>query len=634
MTTLSVYSCFMEIPLHSLKPSSKRPHTNKSELVAILDAGAQYGKVIDRRVRNLKVESIMLPMNTPASQLKRYSAIIISGGPESVYSKTAPKFDPKVLKLNKPILGICYGMQLMVYLLGGKVEALARREDGPCSIKVDPKSPLFAGLKSKQQVLMSHGDSITKLPADFTAIAHSGQIVAGIENQSQKLFGVQFHPEVDLTTNGQKILSNFLFKISKLSASFTIEDRIKQAIRDIKKQVGEKHILVLLSGGVDSTVCATLLRKALKPSQIKAIHIDHGFMRKNESSQVKKALEKQGIKLTVINASQEFYDQLHQVTHPETKRKLIGDTFMNVTQKAIRDLKLDENLMMAQGTLRPDLIESASRIASSHAQAIKTHHNDSPAVRKLRKSGRVVEPLSGYHKDEVREIGRQLGLPPTLVWRQPFPGPGLAIRLLCAQKPFMDENFQSLQRKLNKFATTKLAVTLLPARTVGVQGDGRTYSYFVGLSGTSSWSNLLKLAKEIPKEMRQINRVVYLFGEKITRPVTTITPTYVTPENIEQLRQADSIVNQALFEFKLIRELSQVPVISFPIGFGQPGNRSIAIRTFLTNDFMTGVPAIPGKDMPIKALSQMVKQILKQVPGISRVAYDLTSKPPGTTEWE
>jgi GMP synthase (glutamine-hydrolysing) len=630
MTPFQVYSCSMETP----KLPRTQTRVEKPELVAILDAGAQYGKVIDRRVRSLQVESIMLPMDTPASNLKKFSAIIISGGPESVYSKTAPQFDPNILKLGKPILGICYGMQVMVHLLGGKVEALDRREDGPCGININPKSPLFNGLKPKQQVLMSHGDSVTKLPPEFTATAHSGKITAGIEDQNRNLYGVQFHPEVDLTQNGQHILKNFLFNISHLKGSFNIKDRIEQAILDIKKRVGNKQILILVSGGVDSTVCATLLGQALKSNQIKAVHIDHGFMRQDESSKVKIALEKQGLKLTVINCAQEFQTQLDGVTNPETKRRLIGDTFMAVTEQAIKDLKLDNNLLIAQGTLRPDLIESASRIASHKADAIKTHHNDSPAVRKLRQQNRVVEPLSGYHKDEVREIGHQLGLPPALVWRQPFPGPGLAIRLLCAKKPFIDENFRSISQKLKKYSTDKMAVTLLPARTVGVQGDGRTYSYFVGLSGERHWPTLFKLAREIPKQIRQINRVIYLFGDKITTPVTAITPTYVTPENIRQLRQADEIVNKTLLEFKLIRKLSQVPVISFPIGFGQQGARSIAIRTFLTNDFMTGVPAIPGKEMPIKALNQMVKQILEKVPGIARVAYDLTSKPPGTTEWE
>ena len=322
------------------------------------------------------------------------------------------------------------------------------------------------------------------------------------------------------------------------------------------------------------------------------------------------------------------------MTHPETKRHRIGDTFMSVTQQAIKDLGLKADLMLAQGTLRPDLIESASRIASSQASTIKTHHNDSPAVRRLRRTHQVVEPLSSYHKDEVRQIGRELGLPASLVWRQPFPGPGLAIRLLCAQKPFMQPDFEAIQHQLNNFSTAQIKATLLPIRTVGVQGDGRTYSYVVGLSGQPNWPTLLKLAKEIPKQIRQINRVIYVFGDQIKTPITQITPTYVTPENIDQLRQADHIVNQTLSEFNLIRKLSQVPVISFPLGFGQLGYRSIAIRTFITNDFMTGVPAIPNKDIPMLALNQMIKRILKQVSGIARVAYDLTSKPPGTTEWE
>jgi len=328
------------------------------------------------------------------------------------------------------------------------------------------------------------------------------------------------------------------------------------------------------------------------------------------------------------------------------------------------------------------LIESSSKSVSSSADVIKTHHNDTDLVRFLRDSGRVVEPLKDYHKDEVRELGKTLGLPEELVWRQPFPGPGLGIRVLCAEQPFMDSSYDTTSSQLryllhgddylspsltspsshllkslsveekervNIMATglgvleevrkigkegKGVHVTLVPVQTVGVQGDGRSYSYLAALSGECNWANLFFLAKLIPKVFFNINRIVYVFGEPVKEVLTSITPTYLSEDVLTQLKEADTIVNDTLVKYDLIRSLSQVPVVLFPSPLGGPqGSRSIAIRTFITNDFMTGVPAIPHKTIPMEAIDEMVAGIL-QVKGISRVVYDLTSKPPGTTEWE
>lgn len=614
--------------------------------VAILDAGAQYGKVIDRRVRELHVESDLLPFNTPAADLKNYGAIILSGGPQSVFSEQAPKYDPAIFKLKVPMLGICYGFHLINTVMGGTVATKARREDGPCTITVDPQSLLFSDLEPRQNVLMSHGDSVDAIAPGFTVRADSDGIVAAIENPAEQKYAVQFHPEVDLTEHGKTILKNFLFGVAKLEGEFTLVAREKVAIEAIQKTVGEKQVLVLLSGGVDSTVCAALLRQALKPSQIIAMHIDHGFMRLNESQKVIKALEKIGVSVKLIDARERFAhattmikgvktSELDKTTSPEEKRKIIGDTFVKVAEEELAKLHLDLNdVFLVQGTLRPDLIESASSHVSKVADTIKTHHNDTQLIRDLRERGRVIEPLSEYHKDEVRELGMALGLPAELVWRQPFPGPGLAIRVLCADKPFITDEYIAIQKALAKFATKGLSVVLLPARTVGVQGDGRTYSYIAGLSGKAEWSDMIKLARQIPKEVHQINRVVYIFGEQVTEVPAEITPTYLIQETVKQLQIADEIVNQSLLKNDLIRPLSQVPVILFPVNFGQPGKRSIAIRTFITNDFMTGVPAVPGQQIPVKVVEKMAADILKKDPHIARVVYDLTSKPPGTTEWE
>jgi len=404
-------------------------------------------------------------------------------------------------------------------------------------------------------------------------------------------------------------------------------------------------------------------------------------MRKEESLKVEKALEILGLHLKVVDASETFTKSttnikgkvtkaLGETVHPEEKRKIIGDTFMHVAEQAIASWGLDlkpDDVFLAQGTLRPDLIESSSRSVSSAADVIKTHHNDTELVRALRDAGRVVEPLKDYHKDEVRELGQGLGLPADLVWRQPFPGPGLAIRILCAESPFMDNNFSTTNASLHYLLSQKkkadtfflaeeaiqridnqirnlhveerlaqikdVSATLVPIQTVGVQGDGRSYSYLVALSGKKHWEDLFFLAKLIPKVCLNVNRVVYIFGERIEGPLTEITPTHLTKDVVSQLQEADDHVNTILLKYSLIRKLSQVPVVLFPVGFGIPGNRSVAIRTFITNDFMTGVPAVPGVDIPEESVIEMVDAV-STVKGISRVAYDLTSKPPGTTEWE
>lgn len=616
------------------------------EVVAILDAGAQYGKVIDRRVRDLAVHSELVPLNTPTKQLKKYQAFIISGGPESVYSDTAPDFNPEVFQLGKPILGICYGMQLMNYLSGGTVEKKARREDGLSTVTLKPTSKLFAGLAENETVLMTHGDSVDQVGQGFVVTAESDGIVAGIEDVTRQMYGVQFHPEVELTRNGQRMLSNFLFDIAGFSGTFTLEDRQQKAITYIRQAVGDKKVLILVSGGVDSTVCAALLSKALPRENIYAIHVDTGFMRLNESNAVEQALQVLGLELQIVRAADQFLNattqingrrtkKLSQSSDPEEKRKIIGDTFIKVAEQAVARLGLSpDQVLLAQGTLRPDLIESASVSVSRSAETIKTHHNDTQLVRQLREQGRVVEPLSEYHKDEVRQLGTELGLPAELVWRQPFPGPGLAIRVICAEEPYKQPDFTETNEKLQHFAGGRYSLQLMPIRTVGVQGDGRSYSYLAGVAGPQNWHELLQMARSIPQTLHNINRVAYFFGDAFDGTEPEITVTHLDQASLDQVRAADAIVAELLLKHRLNRTIAQVPVISFPLNFGVPGNRCIAIRTMITNDFMTGVPAVPGQELPIEVLQAMVTRILKEVKGVTRVCYDLTSKPPGTTEWE
>lgn len=680
--------------MNGMNGEFESPH---HDLVAVLDAGAQYGKVIDRKVRELCVETEILPLDTPAEYLraKRFKGIIISGGPSSVYSEGAPKCDPGMLRMGVPVLGICYGLQLMNQEFGGLVEKKAAREDGQFEIDVDTASQLFAGLKSRQNVLLTHGDSIGAVADGFRVVARSGDIVAGIEDPRRRLYGVQFHPEVDLTEQGREIMRNFLFNCSGCVGDFTMVGRELACVKEIREFIGDQRVLSLVSGGVDSTVCTALLHKAIGHDRVIAVHIDNGFMRKDESLCVEESLRAIGVDLKVLRSAQTFYNAhttiveklspdatprkrrtkpLNLTTKPEEKRKIIGDTFVRVCEEFLRSLDLStKNVFLAQGTLRPDLIESASSMASMKADAIKTHHNDTELVRALRQQGRVIEPLKDFHKDEVRALGVDLGLPQSLVQRHPFPGPGLAIRVICAEEPFIGGDFKETETALGilvnfsqaphtqllsrlKESTTMdeqtllidisskvdLSSTLLPIKSVGVQGDCRTYSYVAALSSDQppNWPILFSLAKLIPRVLHNINRVVYVFGSAVQHPIEDITPTLLTTGVLSTLRQCDHLAHEALRDHDEVQHVSQMPVIIVPLHFDRnpesrepSSRRSIVIRTFITADFMTGVPAVPGKDLPEDVVFDMHDRLMK-VPGTSRIMYDLTAKPPGTTEWE
>ncbi|MCX5920565.1 MAG: glutamine-hydrolyzing GMP synthase [Candidatus Melainabacteria bacterium] len=642
--------------------------------IAILDCGAQYTKVIDRRIRQQAVETVIYPLEVPLETLKAagLSGIILSGGPHSVYEPNAPRCDAGIFQLGVPVLGICYGMQLMTHLFGGVVAGCSHKEYGETTIQLLPEvaCPLFAGLETNQLVLMSHGDSVTQLGEGFVETAVSitphadgtqTKVVAGIAHTEKPFYGVQFHPEVELTENGEAMLNQFLFAVCKVTPSFSVENRLAGLIADIQAQAQNHPVFVLLSGGVDSSVVAALLLKALGGDQVFGVHVNTGLMRLNESDLVCDALTALGLKhlkrldaqeaflsATAVNEAGQAIGPLRTEIDPEAKRQLIGDTFFHLIDAEMKATVAEhglvaEKIMLAQGTLRPDLIESGNRDISKTAHKIKTHHNDVALIQQQRALGLVIEPNKDLHKDEVREVGRLLGLPEALVVRQPFPGPGLGVRVLCANEAFGLEQYDTLNAKLHAIlAEDGLTGCLLPVRTVGVQGDGRTYAFVAGINAPNydtpeGLAVLQKVAKAIPNRLAGVNRLA-LNLLSVTSPLPaelkTIVPTTLVPEVIEPLQQIDDVVTQAFLAKADFASISQLLTVCLPVGVGgEVPKRSVAIRGVVTSDFMTARPAWWGKEMPFGFLPALASQ-LHQHYGLAYVFYDLTGKPPATVEWE
>ncbi len=615
------------------------------EKLAILDCGGQYTKVIDRKVRELLVESHIFPIDVSAEKLRDYNGIILSGGPESVWEKNSIKTDKNIFSLGIPILGICYGMHLINVFYNGIVSPNVKKEYGEAVIDIKNNCPLFEGLSEKQSVLMSHGDSVEKVAEGFEVCAVSGDVIAGIYNKELNIYAVQFHPEVDLSVNGKQVIDNFLRKICCCKDKYSLEDRINTSISQIKHKVGDNKVIVLVSGGVDSAVTAALLVKALKPEQIYAVHIDHGLMRKNESDLICEDLKKQGLKnLIRVNAKEDFYNiilddngkklgPLTSLIDPEEKRNLIGQVFIKVTEKATKDLDLDfQNTFLAQGTLRPDLIESGNPLVSSYAKKIKTHHNDVDIIRKAREKGLIVETNWDWHKDEVRQVARLLGLSEKIANRQPFPGPGLGVRIICSDgiEAIPKEDCTKLEDLISNYKEVCDA-RIAPVKTVGVQGDYRTHGYLTLLWDNGNkfeWDNFYNISKEITNNIHSVNRVAYVLNENVPSGKIKLNPAYISDESVKILQEIDNMVTTALEN----KPISQTFAVLVPIGITK--KYSVAIRTFVTNDFMTGRPASIGTDIEYELVSQIAKDIKNKFDEIEFVLYDITSKPPATCEWQ
>jgi GMP synthase (glutamine-hydrolysing) len=608
--------------------------------IAVLDAGGQYCHLLARRVREAGVQSHVLPIDTTADQLAGISGIIISGGPRSVTEAGSPRIHSSILSLGVPILGICYGHQLLAATMpGGAVKPSYSREYGLATLKfarlksspairpssAEDVSPLFEGVPDNSQVWVSHGDSVEKLPDCFEVLGATRDCaVAAMVHPGKNIYGVQFHPEVTHTEFGQRVLENFARRVCRTDANWrpSSADTIGAIKTDIRARVGgTKNVLFFVSGGVDSTVAYKLCADALGQDRVHGVYVDTGFMRKNESADVMAAYEKAGFKnVRLRDASAEFLAAVGEETNPEIKRKRIGAAFLAVENDVLAHLPRGEWLL-GQGTIYPDTIESGGTRESA---LIKTHHNRVPELIVRIQAGEIVEPLVQFYKDEVREIGRALGLPARLIEKQPFPGPGLAVRFLCTgEQAAWSEN-----SKLSEVASGfNLQARVLPVRGVGVQGDERTYAHTALLTGEYDERGIAELSPAITNTLRDVNRVVFWAGAKGAIDEFRVEPTTTSREGLDVLREADARVRDILAEYDTHKRIWQCPVVMLPLK--RKGEATIAIRPVESHDGMTA----QYSRLPWPVIQRITTAVL-DVPGVGALLYDVTNKPPATIEWE
>ena len=603
------------------------------DTIAIIDFGGQYAHLIATKVRRQGVFAEILQPEDPIEAFRGYKGIIISGSPSLASHGEDADYNKDIYDLDIPILGFCFGHQEIAQHYGGKV-IHGGREWGYSELQTQQSHPLFSGLSSRETVWMSHFDSVTEIGPDFQEIGvtltpdgEAEHRYAAIASDTLQRYGFQFHPEVDSTENGHKMIANFLYEICGCTSSWSMDGFIEQKEADIRKQVAGKSVFLLASGGVDSTVAAVLIGRAIGPDRLHLLHVDNGLMRKQESSNVLKLFEKLGLgtNLHFVDASERFLSDLSGIVDPEAKRRIIGDTFIEVFEDQAEKIGIEEHLL-GQGTIYPDTIESGG---TKRADTIKTHHNRVPAIEKMIGQGKVIEPLVELYKTEVRELGELLGIPREALDRHPFPGPGLGVRLLCSSGDTSTIDLSNIQTSVSEIST-RLGVSgmVLPIRSVGVKADLRAYEYPVLVSGYLPWDSLIKVVSSLTAEVENINRCIWNLSDEIpevARPLSTT----ATRKRLDILREADFIVMEILKSHDLYHEIWQCPTVLLPIELDGQTGEMVIVRPIMSARGMTAVPVNLPKDVLVELRTRILA-----LSGVSSLALDITSKPPATIEWE
>lgn len=599
---------------------------DKQKKIAVIDFGGQYAHLIASRIRRLGAYTEIVSNEESIEVYKNYSGIILSGGPESVYEQNAPSLSEEFWQLDLPILGICYGHQLIMKHLGGTVSQAETHEYGRATIRVEQNepSPLGRGLQAEEVVWMSHGDEVEKIPPGFVKFASSKNCrFAGVYHPEKQITGLQFHPEVTHTPNGNTLLANFI-ELCGLSRSWDLHQFLQLKLEQIRTQVQDKKVFMLVSGGVDSTVAYSLLARALGSERVRGLLVDTGFMRKAEVEDLNSNLHTMSIDLNIANESERYYKALEGVSDPEKKREIIGQLFMDIQEEYSQQFGLNpQEWILGQGTIYPDTIESGG---TKHAHNIKTHHNRVAKVLEMLDKGLIIEPIRELYKDEVRALGALLGIDKKWTMRHPFPGPGLAVRMLAATFP-PPQDIQQIRRVLKDYPQVHYQIP--PIHSVGVQGDRRSYRHCAILNDFSQdWSVLNEVSVHLTNEIQEINRVIFEpFETENVQPLQA-DPFALDREHADLLREADDKVHKILVVEELMDEIWQFPVVLLP--FGKTADTfSIVLRPVESTEAMTA--NFYGME---REILQKIVQSLLEVEKISAVYYDITNKPPGTIEWE
>ncbi len=611
------------------------------DTIAVVDFGGQYAHLIATKLRLQNIHAEIRQPEDPIEAFTSCKGIILSGSPALSSHGEDSEYNKAIYDLDIPILGFCFGHQEIAKHYGGTV-VNDKQEWGRAHLHILIDHPLMKGLGKVEQVWMSHNDTVSSLGPDFEELGYTAldqgedkHRYAAIVSDKHKRYGFQYHPEVDDTIHGDEMIRNFAYEICGCKPSWTLENFLDEEIEKIRKLVGDESVFLLASGGVDSTVAARVLGEALGPERLHLLHVDNGLMRKNESEQVLESFHKMGLgeNLHFIDATDDFLSALSGLVEPEEKRHAIGKTFVDVFEKEARKLGMETHLL-GQGTIYPDTIETGG---TKRADTIKTHHNRVPIIEEMIAAGKVVEPLAELYKTEVRNVGLSLDIPEEMIWRHPFPGPGLGVRLLCSDgEPIPAEELNPLQTGIDKaLADYPFSGTALPLKSVGVKADLRTYEHPVLLEGHHldgskelDWRHLEKAAGLIYKMVPGINRCICNLAPQMPQSFAPRAGS-VTKERLDLLREADNFVMEGLKRHNLYQKVWQCPTVIVPLTVDGNEGEFCIIRPIETERAMSAV----ASHLPGTLLAELTESILA-LPGIVGLAYDITTKPPGTIEWE